>query len=190
MMQCRKNFYIFAVYNKFTFDLQKLYTMEKLSKKKERRNTKSDADEKLVRDVLKDVNSNLGKFTTILKEEIDLVKTTICSRHAKPTMNAERASQEGFSSLIIRQEIGEKVMRFLHEYIDNQTKPRCIVMPIKAAMEVGVISRPSWTQFVQEFGKNKIRSKSSLTDYLNENYVYQGEDYKKLIYIFQQIDKQ
>jgi hypothetical protein len=81
-------------------------------------------------------------------------------------------------------------MRFLHEYIDNQTKPRCIVMPIKAAMEVGVISRPSWTQFVQEFGKNKIRSKSSLTDYLNENYVYQGEDYKKLIYIFQQIDKQ
>jgi hypothetical protein len=164
--------------------------MEKLSKKKERRNTKSDADEKLVRDVLKDVNSNLGKFTTILKEEIDLVKTTICSRHAKPTMNAERVSQEGFSSLIIRQEIGEKVMRFLHEYIDNQTKPRCIVMPIKAAMEVGVISRPSWTQFVQEFGKDKIRSKSSLTDYLNENYVYQGEDYKKLIYIFQQIDRQ
>lgn len=96
----------------------------------------------------------------------------------KPFREAVRTS---FSLVVINADCPEKVILRLHELIDKQTSPKDVVMPIRAAMEAGVIRRPTWGEFCAEFGDNKLRAKSSFSRYTESAYQYEGEDFKVMI---------
>ena len=69
----------------------------------------------------------------------------------------------------------EQILKLLHELIDGQTKPIDIVMPIRAAIEAGVIRRPTWDEFCAEFGVHKLKAKSSFSLYTGDGYRYNTE---------------
>lgn len=94
---------------------------------------------------------------------------------------------EGFLLLIIRQDRAPQVLRLLHELVDGQSKPLAIVMPIRAAMDAGVMRRPTFGQFCNEFGRGKLKSKSSLTDYLCGSYCFEGEIFRRMIEDFRRL---
>jgi hypothetical protein len=92
-------------------------------------------------------------------------------------MNKSKEKMSSFSLLVSKPDCAEAVLMKLHELVDRQSEPRNVVMPIRAAMEAGVISRPTWVQFCTEFGAHKLSSKSSLTKYTGDSYAYFGEDF-------------
>lgn len=60
-------------------------------------------------------------------------------------------------------------------------------MPIRAAMEAGAISRPTWGQFCAEFGDKKVSSKSLLAKYTSDSYSYPGKDFTETVELFRRI---
>ena len=46
----------------------------------------------------------------------------------------------------------------------GKLKPRDVLMPLRAAIEAGAIRRPTWAEFISEFGM-KLVSKTSLSGY-------------------------
>ena len=73
-------------------------------------------------------------------------------------------------------------------YVNAENKPKPIVRPIRAAMDSGVLHRPSWDAFVEDYGPNKISSKTSFNDYTNpEKEHYNGASYKALVDEFKKI---
>ena len=110
----------------------------------------------------------------------------IIHEHVGESWN-EEGEQEGqgdFSSLVSIPEKAEVLMEKLHEMIDRQSKPYHVVMPIRAAMDAGLLGRPSYRQFCKEFGNDKLKSKSSLIKYTNPEYCYMGEDFDMLVKSF------
>jgi hypothetical protein len=93
----------------------------------------------------------------------------------------------GLRAFVVKQEIAELVIAKITELVNMESKPKNIIRPIRAAMDAGVLYRPSWEAFIEEFGRNKVRSKSSLNDYTNpEIEPYTGKSYKTLVDIFKQ----
>lgn len=92
-----------------------------------------------------------------------------------------------FSQKVIKPEFAEAVVNRLHELVDRQSKPKDVVMPIRAAIEAGAINRPTWTEFCGEFGEERVNCKSSYSKYTNDNYIYNGEGFKKMIEDFRAI---
>ena len=91
--------------------------------------------------------------------------------------DAEEKEVSSFALLVRKPDCVDTILQKLHELVDRQSVPREVVMPIRAAMEAGVIGRPTWVQFCAEFGADKLSSKSSLTKYTGEGYTYYGEDF-------------
>ena len=73
------------------------------------------------------------------------------------------------------------IIRRLHELVDCQTSPKQIVMPLRAAMDAGIIRQPTWPEFCEEFGPTKISSKSSLSKYLKDDYHFIGVAFNLLV---------
>ena len=93
----------------------------------------------------------------------------------------------GLRAFVVKQEIAELVVAKIIELVNMESKPKNIMRPIRAAMDAGVLYRPSWEAFIEEFGRNKVRSKSSLNDYTNpEMEPYTGKSYKTLVDVFKQ----
>ena len=93
----------------------------------------------------------------------------------------------GLRAFVVKQEIAELVIAKITELVNMESKPKNIIRPIRAAMDAGVLYRPSWEAFIEEFGRNKVRSKSSLNDYTNpEIEPYTGKSYKTLVDVFKQ----
>ena len=90
-----------------------------------------------------------------------------------------------FYNLVVYQEKALDIMLKLHELIEPQTNPLDIVKPIRAAMDAGIIRRPTWNEFCKEFGSDKLKSKSSLSKYTEGSYRYPGKDYQELVTIFE-----
>lgn len=86
-----------------------------------------------------------------------------------------------FSSLVVKPICSQGVIKKLHELVDCQIEPKYVVMPIRAAMEAGVIRRPTWGEFCAEFGDNKLKAKSSLSNYTENSYQYEGESFKVMV---------
>ena len=103
-----------------------------------------------------------------------------------PNSSSKRTS---FSSAIKIPQKEEMIIRRIHQYIGKETKPKDVVMPIRAAMEAGVIRRPTWSEFNAEFGKNGVTSKSSFSEYTKPEtlkydekaFFIMVEEFKKLI---------
>lgn len=68
----------------------------------------------------------------------------------------------------------------LQELTHNRNSAKLIVMPTRAAIDLGVLHRPTYEQFLAAFNLDpKLVSKSSYNNYTNtESYEYYGEDYK------------
>lgn len=73
----------------------------------------------------------------------------------------------------------------LHELVDRQTKAKDIVKPIRAAMEAGVLGRPTWKLFCNEFGPDKLKSSTSLSSYTDPGYQMDDSDFKEMVRMFQ-----
>lgn len=97
-----------------------------------------------------------------------------------PEKDYNTSSSVPFSALVTNPSRTDAILEKLHELVERPGKPKTIIMPIRAAMDAGAISRPTWEQFCAEFGKDRVRSKSSLTDYTNENYIYVGNDFESM----------
>jgi len=69
----------------------------------------------------------------------------------------------------------------LRQLMEGKTKPKDVLMPVRAAMEAGVIRRPTWEEFCQEFGSYRLKSKTSFSDYTNpDNKPYAGADFEMM----------
>ena len=79
----------------------------------------------------------------------------------------KRSLAHGFFTLVPKPERANVVVERLHELMAGKTHPKDIVKPIRAAIDAGAISRPTWGKFCAEFGENKLKSSSSLDNYTN-----------------------
>ena len=79
-------------------------------------------------------------------------------------MEAGRVQSEDFKTLAFSPECADKVISRLHVLMECKNKPRDVLMPLCAAIEAGAIRRPTWAEFISEFG-SKLASKSSLSGY-------------------------
>ena len=83
---------------------------------------------------------------------------------AKLKMKQGAAISEDFKKLVTKPECADKIVVRLHELSDGKQKPRDVLMPMRAAMEAGALRRPTWAEYMSEFG-SKRTSKTSLSDY-------------------------
>ena len=91
----------------------------------------------------------------------------------------------GLKAFAVKQEIADSVVDKITELIAMESKPKNIMRPIRAAMDAGVLYRPSWDAFVEEYGSHKVSSKTSLNDYTKpEVEPYSGESYNTLVDVF------
>ena len=86
-----------------------------------------------------------------------------------------------FSSIVIDVRKLDAVVALLHQLMEGKTKPKDVLMPVRAAVEAGVIRRPTWEEFCQEFGSWRVKNKSSFSDYTNpDNKPYAGADFEMM----------
>ena len=85
-------------------------------------------------------------------------------------------------SFVVKPEIADTVVNRITGLITYEKKPKGIMRPIRAAMDAGVLHRPSWDAFTYEYGEDKIKSPTSFNDYTNpEKQPYFGESYQALV---------
>ena len=83
-----------------------------------------------------------------------------------------------FASAVTYLQKADAIIKLIHEYMEGKTKPKDVMMPIRAAMDAGVIRRPTDEEFNNEFGENKVKGKSSFNDYTNPDKTpYTGADF-------------
>lgn len=86
-----------------------------------------------------------------------------------------------FTSAVIDASKAPQVIILLRQLMEGKTKPKDVLMPVRAAMEAGVIRRPTWEEFCQEFGSYRLKSKTSFSDYTNpDNKPYTGADFEMM----------
>ena len=71
----------------------------------------------------------------------------------------------------------DEIIAILNEMIDGCTEAKDVVKPIRAAMDAGIIDRPSWPIFIAEFPEAKC-GKSSLERRTNPDDDYYRIKYK------------
>lgn len=89
----------------------------------------------------------------------------------------------------IKVEDKDAVLKIAHDYSDG-SKKACVVMIVQKAMiDAGVLKRPSYHAFAEEFGSGKGRSSSAYSDLNNGNNHKFDDDplYLKLLGIFTKI---
>ena len=86
-----------------------------------------------------------------------------------------------FTPAVIDASKAPQVIILLRQLMEGKTKPKDVLMPVRAAMEAGVIRRPTWEEFCQEFGSYRLKSKTSFSDYTNpDNKPYTGADFEMM----------
>ena len=83
---------------------------------------------------------------------------------ARAQMTSKQAQSEEFKRLVVSPEYADEVISRLHVLMKGKLKPRDLLMPLCAAIRAGAIRRPTWAEFVAEFGF-KCTSKASLSGY-------------------------
>lgn len=91
----------------------------------------------------------------------------------------------------IKVEDKDAVLKIAHDYSDG-IKKACVVMIVQKAMiDAGVLTRPSYRAFVEEFGSGEGRSAASYSELNNEKSHKYDKDplYLKLLRIFSEFKK-
>ena len=93
-----------------------------------------------------------------------------------------------FTSAVIDTTKAEAVIALLRQLMEGKTKPKDVLMPVRAAMDAGVIRRPTWEEFYKEFGSYRLKSKTSFSDYTNpDKSPYTGADFQMMKEKFRQL---
>lgn len=118
---------------------------------------------------LKDVMDNFIEYISMKRQKLDTSKGTyknIDHTKDKQTLSASKT----FAALVPKPEKADMILKRLHELVKGKVQPKDITMPIRAAIDAGAISRPSWGKFCKEFGFNEDSSwKSAYSNYTNPN---------------------
>ena len=79
----------------------------------------------------------------------------------------------------------DEIISILHEMIDGRKNARDIVRPLRAAIDAGIIERPTWPEFHKEF-PNVACSRSSFERLTNpdNDYYNRLKSYEKLVAYF------
>ena len=100
------------------------------------------------------------------------------------TAKAEKKSKKtknSFAEAVVNAAKVDEVVHLLKNLMEGKTKPRDVMMPVRAAMDAGVIRRPTWDEFKGEFGKDRLKSKTSLSNYTSpDNQPYSGNDFEAM----------
>ena len=107
------------------------------------------------------------------KDSIEHIVESI--EQERKLMEAGRVESEDFKKLAFSPECADKVISRLHVLMKGKLKPRDVLMPLRAAIEAGAIRRPTWAEFISEFGM-KLASKTSLSDYTDPTKDKYGDD--------------
>ncbi len=96
-----------------------------------------------------------------------------------------------FASAVSNPQKAKAIIQRLHELMVGKTKPKDVMMPIRAAMDAGVIRRPTDEEFNNEFGADRVKGKSSFNNYTNpDNSPYTGKDFEAMIAEFKKINEE
>jgi len=130
---------------------------------------------------------NIGKFTTAQRIALYEYDVQMKQIHAdmKALMEKEQSvetQKADFRLLVTKPEKADAVITRLHELMEGKVKPKDVLMPIRAAIDAGAISRPTWAEFCEEFGDKRVKGKSSVSDYTNPDvHPYHGKDFDKMV---------
>lgn len=95
---------------------------------------------------------------------------------------------KGFYKYVTNPEKASEVISQIKKQVKMQNKPRLIMMPIRAAIDAGALERPSWNDFLAEFGEDLLKSKTSFSLYTDPTKKpYDSEAYKQMVDIFKRI---
>ena len=92
--------------------------------------------------------------------------------------------------LFIKPELSQPIIDLICEFLIGKDKehPRDIMMPIRAAMDAGVIHRPTFDQLKQLFPDFCPKNKSSVSYYTKSDYEpYEGQAYKNMVEEFKKL---
>ena len=93
-----------------------------------------------------------------------------------------------FLAVVTKQQKAEAIIAYIHQLMEGKQKPKDVMMPIRAAIDAGVIRRPTEEEFCDEFGKDRVKAKSSINDYTNPLKIpYDGNDYETMKSEFQKL---
>lgn len=106
---------------------------------------------------------------------------TVTNQKGYSTKDGRNNNVHDFRRCVTFPEDSESVMQRLHELIDSQILPKDILMPLRAAVDAGVIRQPTWGEFCAEFGCDKVKSKTSLSTYLAKSYKFTDEAFNLLV---------
>ena len=100
----------------------------------------------------------------------------------------EEEHKRAFASAVVNVAKVDAVVSLLRQLMEGKTKPKDVLMPVRAAMDAGVIRRPTWEEFCQEFGSYRLKSKTSFSDYTNpDKSPYTGADFQMMKEKFSQL---
>ena len=100
----------------------------------------------------------------------------------------EEEHKRAFASAVVNVAKVDAVVSLLRQLMEGKTKPKDVLMPVRAAMDAGVIRRPTWGEFCQKFGSYRLKSKTSFSDYTNpDNKPYTGADFQMMKEKFSQL---
>ena len=123
-----------------------------------------------------------GEMSRVTSEEIERffgmldeisILTDLLNGHGKdygidfPTdgnLNSVRLMQEWISNKVSNP---QALVRAIKEQMAGKEKPKTIVAPIRAAIDAGVMTRPTYEAAAEAFGFGEKVSKSSFNDYTN-----------------------
>ena len=110
----------------------------------------------------------------------------MCTTPASPRNITPNSSP--FTPVVIDASKAPQVIILLRQLMEGKTKPKDVLMPVRAAMDAGVIRRPTWEEFYKEFGSYRLKSKTSFSDYTNpDKSPYTGADFQMMKEKFSQL---
>lgn len=112
--------------------------------------------------------------TDIIGKENEVFTDIKAELLQRKTNHKAIARVKSFAQYVSKPECAEAVIKRLHILLEGLSKPKDIMRCIRAAKDAGAILKPDWEAFCAEFGANRIKSKTSFNDYLNETYIHYG----------------
>lgn len=139
---------------------------------------------KIEREEMLNVFSDMIEYCDEIEEWINTMYDGCLSQEIDSVIRGEAT----FLSVVTDPRKCKAVVGKLHALMEGKTKPKDVVMPIRAAMDVGVIRRPTYEEFSKEFGEGRIKAKSSYNEYTKlDKRPYTGDEYGVLRREFERI---
>lgn len=108
--------------------------------------------------------------------------------HLNEEIESALKGEQLFARVVIIPQKRKAIISRLHQLMEGKTKPKDVMMPVRAAMDAGVIRRPTDEEFCNEFGADRVKGKSSINDYTNpEKDPYNGADFETMKEEFKKI---